>query len=53
MILQLVIAAIGLIMYFICEKPKLAEVGRIMLWTGLLSFLLGSATAVAAYLHHQ
>jgi hypothetical protein len=40
-VLPLLIAIIGLIMYFICANPKLVEVGRIMFWTGLLSFLLG------------
>jgi hypothetical protein len=38
---SLLIALIGLVMYFICEKPKLQEVGRIMFWTGLLAFMLG------------
>ena len=51
MILQLIIAVVGLLMYALCANPKLSEVGRIMFWTGLLSFLLGSATVVGAYLH--
>jgi hypothetical protein len=40
-VFPLLIAVIGLIMYFICSNPKLVEVGRIMFWTGLLAFLLG------------
>lgn len=39
--LPLLIAVIGLIMYFVAANPKVVEVGRIMLWTGLLAFLLG------------
>ena len=52
MILQLIIAVVGLLMYALCSNPKLSEVGRIMFWTGLLSFLLGSANVFAGYLHH-
>ena len=52
MILQLIIAVVGLLMYALCANPKLSEVGRIMFWTGLLAFLLGSATAVAGFIHH-
>jgi hypothetical protein len=39
--LPLLIAIIGLLMYILSEKPKVAEVGRIMFWTGLLAFMLG------------
>lgn len=44
-LLPLLVAVIGLLMYVLCEKPKLAEIGRIMLWTGLLAFLLGGGSA--------
>lgn len=37
----LLIAVIGLLMYVLCTNPKLIEIGRIMLWTGLLAFMLG------------
>jgi hypothetical protein len=37
----LLVAVIGVLMYALCANPKLAEVGRIMFWTGLLAFLLG------------
>jgi len=36
----LVVALIGLFMFFFCANPKWSEVGKIMLWTGLLVFLL-------------
>lgn len=39
--LTLIIALIGLIIYFITEKPKVMEVGRIMFAFGLLAYLLG------------
>lgn len=38
--LPLLIAIVGTLMYALCVNPKLAEIGRIMLWTGLLAFLL-------------
>lgn len=34
------VALIGVLMYALCINPKLAEIGRIMFWTGLLAFLL-------------
>lgn len=39
-LLPLLVALIGVLMYALCVNPKLAEVGRIMFWTGLLAFLL-------------
>lgn len=41
-LLPLLIALIGLLMYALCVNPKLSEIGRIMLWTALLAFLLTS-----------
>lgn len=38
--LSLLIAVIGLVMYFICANPKLQEIGRIAFGVGLLAFLL-------------
>lgn len=38
--LPLLIAIVGTLMYALCVNAKLAEIGRIMLWTGLLAFLL-------------
>jgi hypothetical protein len=37
---DLLVALIGVLMYALCINPKLAEIGRIMFWTGLLAFLL-------------
>jgi len=37
---DLLVALIGVLMYALCVNPKLAEIGRIMFWTGLLAFLL-------------
>jgi hypothetical protein len=48
-VLPLLIAIIGLIMYFIASNPKVQEIGRIMFWTGLLAFLLGGGAAQAIH----
>lgn len=40
--LPLLIALIGAAMYVISTNAKVVEIGRIMLWTGLLAFLLGA-----------
>lgn len=47
-LLPLLVAVIGLLMYALCTNPKLVEVGRIMFWTGLLATLLGNAHIVQA-----
>ena len=38
--LSLLMAVIGLLMYFLAANPKLQEVGRICLFAGLLAFLM-------------
>jgi hypothetical protein len=38
--LPFLVALIGLLMYAWVSNPKVAEVGRILLWTGLLAGLL-------------
>lgn len=38
--LSLLIALVGVVMYFIATKPQAVEVGRIMFFVGLLAFLL-------------
>ena len=38
--LSLLIALIGCLMYALCVNPKLAEIGRMMFWCGLLAFLM-------------
>jgi Na+/phosphate symporter len=41
--LALLVCFVGVMMYALCINPKLQEIGRIMFWTGLLSFLLGDS----------
>lgn len=41
-LLPLLVALIGLLMYALSANPKLVEIGRIMFWTGLLAFLISS-----------
>lgn len=49
-IIQLIVLVVGLIMYMISSNPKLVEVGRMMFWTGILSFLLsGFHVAIPHY----
>ena len=38
--LSLLCALIGVLMYALCTNPKLAEIGRLMFFAGLLAFLL-------------
>jgi hypothetical protein len=45
-LLPLLIALIGVLMYALCTNPKLAEIGRILFWTGALAFLLESKSLV-------
>jgi hypothetical protein len=42
MILQLIVAVVGLLMYVLASQPKIQEVGRILFWTATLAFLLGT-----------
>ena len=42
MLLQLIVAIVGLILYVLAKEPKIQEIGRILFWTGTLSFLLGT-----------
>lgn len=41
--LSLLVAICGVLMYALSANPKLVEIGRIMFWTGLLSFLFQDA----------
>jgi hypothetical protein len=41
---SLLVALIGLLMYALCSNPKLAEIGRLSYFAGLLSFLLNGAS---------
>jgi hypothetical protein len=42
MILQLIVAVVGLLMYVLATNPKINEIGRILFWTGTLTFLFGA-----------
>ena len=44
--LSLIVAILGLVVYFVATNPKVAEVGRICFWTGTLAFLLANGGAV-------
>jgi Na+/phosphate symporter len=39
-VLCLIVFVVGLLIYFVFEKPKVIEVGRLMFFAGLLAFLL-------------
>lgn len=39
-LLPLLIALIGVLMFGLCTNPKLSEIGKIMFFCGLLAFLL-------------
>jgi hypothetical protein len=47
-VLPLLVAVIGLLMYALSANPKLVEIGRIMFAFGLLAFLLGAGPVVSA-----
>lgn len=38
-LLPLLVALIGVIIYVLCANPKLSEIGRILFFCGLLAFL--------------
>ncbi len=44
--LSLLIAVIGLLVYALSANPKVAELGRISYFAGLLAFLLQAARVV-------
>jgi hypothetical protein len=43
----LLVALIGVLMYALCTNPKLAEIGRIMFFCGLLAFLFTGGAMVS------
>ena len=45
-LLPLLIAVVGLLMYALSANPKIVEIGRILFWTGLLAFLLTDSSLV-------
>lgn len=44
--LSLFIALVGVLMFALCINPKLARIGEICFFCGLLSFLLNGAALV-------
>ena len=40
-VFTLLVALIGLLMFILSKNSKVVDIGKIMFWTGLLSFLLG------------
>jgi len=49
--LSVLFALVGLLMYVLCEKPKLVEIGRLLLFAGVLAFLLTGAAPLVNLLH--
>jgi hypothetical protein len=45
-LLSLLVALVGVLMYALSANPKLVEIGRIMFAAGLLAFLLGATPAM-------
>lgn len=50
--LSLLVAVIGVLMYALATNPKLAEIGRIALFCGLLAFLLVSVPHLVTLVPH-
>lgn len=48
--LSLIVAVIGLVIYFIATNPKVNEVGRICFFSGLFAFLLANGSAMVGLL---
>lgn len=44
--LSVLVALVGILMYALCSNPKLAEIGRITYFAGLLAFLLHAGAAM-------
>lgn len=49
-LVPLLIAIIGLLLYVLASNPKFAEIGRIMFFTGLLATLLKTGPAAISIL---
>lgn len=39
-VIDLLVAVVGILMYALCTNPKLQEIGRILFFSGMLAFLL-------------
>ena len=44
-LLPLLVAIVGLLLYVMATQPKIVEVGRILFWTGMLATLLRAGPA--------
>lgn len=44
--LNLLVAIVGLLMFALSTNGKIVEIGKIMFWVGLLTFLLGDSALV-------
>lgn len=51
LVLSLLVAVVGLVMYLALVHPKRAEVGRLMFGAGLLAFLLHFANGAVLHLN--
>ena len=49
-LVPLLIAIIGLLLYVLASNAKYSEIGRIMFWTGLLATLLKTGPAAISIL---
>jgi hypothetical protein len=46
-LLSVLVLVVGLLMYLLAANPKVQEVGRIMFFSGLFVFLMGSEQVIA------
>ena len=51
-LVSLLVALIGLLMYAFAANPKLTEIGRISFFAGLLAFLLQVTPAIVSVFGH-
>ncbi len=45
-LVPLLAALIGLLMYFVCTNPKVVELGRTLMWCGILITLVAAMNHV-------
>lgn len=41
------VAIVGFLIFFVAKNDKIVELGKAMMWTGLLSFLLGAQPLIS------
>ena len=49
--LSLLVAIAGLLAYALSANPKIAEIGRLSYWVGLLAFLLTGVQHLVSVIH--